>query len=40
MKITKNYQERAKNKYRQLSEDEKNLKREYGKRYHNMSEEN
>ena len=32
--------ERAKNKYRELSEEEKNIKREYGKkRYHNMSEE-
>ena len=28
------------NKYRELSEEEKNIKREYGKkRYHNMSEE-
>ena len=32
--------ERAKIKYRELSEEEKNLKREYGKKYHNMSEEN
>ena len=33
--------ERAKNKYRELSEEGKNIKREYGKnRYHNMSEEN
>ena len=33
--------ERAKNKYRELSEEEKNTKREHGKnRYHNMSEEN
>ena len=41
MKITKNYQERAKSKYRELSEEEKNIKREYEKkRYHNMSEEN
>ena len=41
MKIKKNYQETAKNKYRELSEEEKNIKREYGKkRYHNMSEEN
>ena len=33
--------ERAKNKYRELSEEEKNIKRGYGKkRYHNMSEEN
>ena len=32
--------ERAKNKYRELSEEEKNIKGEYGKkRYHNMSEE-
>ena len=42
MKITKNIKrERAKNKYRELSEEETNVKREYGKkRYHNMSEEN
>ena len=33
MKITKS-------KYRELSDEEKNIKREYGKnRYHNMSEE-
>ena len=33
--------ERAKNKYRELSEEEKNVKRGYGKkRYHNMSGEN
>ena len=32
--------ERAKNKYRKLSEEEKNMKREYGRnRYYNMSEE-
>ena len=32
--------EREKNKYRKLSEKEKNMKREYGRdRYHNMSEE-
>ena len=32
--------ERAKNKYRELSEEKKNIKTEYGrKRYHNMSEE-
>ena len=38
MKITKNYQEKEKKK---LSEEEKNIKREYGKsRYHNTSEEN
>ena len=43
MKITKSYEEseRAKNKYRELSEEEKNVIREYKKkRYHNMSEEN
>ena len=43
MKITKNYEERekAKNKYRELSEEEKNIKGEYRKkRYYNMSEEN
>ena len=33
--------EKARNKYKELSEEEKNIKREYGKsRYHNMSEEN
>ena len=33
--------ERAEKKYRELSEEEKNIKREYGRnRYHNMSEEN
>ena len=32
--------EKARNKYRKLSEVEKNIKREYGRtRYHNMSEE-
>ena len=32
--------DRAKNKYRELSEEEKNIKREYGKsRYHSMFEE-
>ena len=32
--------EKARNKYRELSEDKKNIKREYGRnRYHNMSEE-
>ena len=32
--------EKAKNKYRELSEEEKNLKREYGRnRYHNMCKE-
>ena len=32
--------ERAKNKYGELSEEEKNIKREYGRNtYHNMSEE-
>ena len=31
---------KAKNKYRELSEEEENIKREYGRnRYHNMSEE-
>ena len=31
--------EKAKNKYRELCEEEKNIKREYGrKRYHNMFE--
>ena len=33
MKIKKNYYEReSKNKYRELSEEEKNIKREYGKK--------
>ena len=33
--------ERAKNKYRELSEEENNIKTEYGRsRYHNMSEGN
>ena len=33
--------EEAKNKYRELSEEEKYIKREYGRnRYHNMSEDN
>ena len=32
--------EKAKNKYRELSEEEKNIKREYGRsRYHNIFEE-
>ena len=32
--------EKSKNKYRELSEEEKDIKREYGRnRYHNMSEE-
>ena len=32
--------EKAKNKYRELSEEEKNIKGEYGRnRYHNMSKE-
>ena len=32
--------ERGKNKYRELSEEEKNIKTEYGRnKYHNMSEE-
>ena len=32
--------ERAKSKYRELPEEEKNIKREYGKKRYNMSEEN
>ena len=33
--------EQAKNKYRELTKEEKNIKREYGRnRYHNKSEEN
>ena len=32
--------ERAKTKYRELSEEEKNLKIEYGKKIYNMSKEN
>ena len=39
MKITKIIK-RAENKYRELSEEEKNIKREYGKKRYNMSEEN
>ena len=42
MKITKKRElrEKAKNKYRELSEEEKNIKGEHGRnRYHNMSEE-
>ena len=41
MKITKEVlREKAKNKYRELSEEETNIKREYERnRYHNMSEE-
>ena len=41
MKITKDeLREKAKNKYRELSEEEKDIKREYGRnRYNNMSEE-
>ena len=36
----KRLREQTRNKYRNLSEEEKNKKREYGKsRYHNMSEE-
>ena len=35
----KRLKEQAKSKYKQLSEEEKNIKREYGRnRYHNMSE--
>ena len=39
MKITKNYcGNEQKNKYRSLSEDEKDIKKQYQKvRYHNMS---
>ena len=38
--IKKRLTEQARDKYRNLSEEEKNKKREYGKnRYHNMSEE-
>ena len=38
--IKKRLREQARDKYRNLSEKEKNKKREYGKnRYHNMSEE-
>ena len=37
---SKRLRQQAKDKYRNLSEEEKNKKREYGKsRYHNMSEE-
>ena len=41
MKITKDeLREKVKNKYRELSEEEKDIKREYGRnRYNNMSEE-
>ena len=40
MKIIKRLREQARDKYRNLSEEEKNKKREYGKnRYRNMSEE-
>ena len=36
-----NKEKQARNKYRELSEEERNIKREYGRnRYHNMSEEN
>ena len=38
--IKKRLREQARDKYRNLTEEEKNKKREYGKnRYHNMSEE-
>ena len=38
--IKKVLREKAKNKYRELPEEEKNVKREYRRsRYHNMSEE-
>ena len=37
----KRLREQAKSKYKQLSEEGKNIKREYGRnRYHNMSEKN
>ena len=37
----KRLREQARDKYRNLSEEDKNKKREYGRnRYHNMSEEN
>ena len=40
MKIKKVLRERAKNKYRGLSEEDKNIKRKYKRnRYKNMSEE-
>ena len=40
MKMIKKLREQARDKYRNLSEEEKNKKREYGKnRYCNMSEE-
>ena len=40
MKITKELRQRATNKYRELSEEGKNIKRQYAKnRYHSMSEE-
>ena len=40
MKIIKRLREQARDKYRNLSEEERNKKREYGKnRYRNMSEE-
>ena len=39
-KIKERLRDQAKNKYKNLSEEDKNKKREYGKnRYHNMSEE-
>ena len=38
--IKKRLREQARDKYRNLSEEDKNKKREYGRnRYHNMSEE-
>ena len=40
MKMIKKLKEQARDKYRNLSEEDKNKKREYGRnRYHNMSEE-
>ena len=39
MKITNELRVKARNKYRELSEDEKDIKREYGRnRYKNISE--
>ena len=40
IKTKKLLREKARNKYKELSEDNKNIKREYARnRYHNMSEE-
>ena len=39
--ITKGFREQARDKHRNLSEEEKNKEREYGRnRHHNMSDEN